>query len=79
MITAINITGGEVLLQGAAFQHNFALINGGKTTMNAVLFRDAGDHVTIEGGEVHVWGNMGGRTVFKIVGEAASEGCNIRR
>lgn len=76
---AIKVTGGNVLIQGAAFQHNFSQIDAGTVTMNAVLFRDAGDHVVIQGGSVNLWGNMGGRISFKIIGIPASEGCNIRR
>ncbi|RPI24914.1 MAG: hypothetical protein EHM70_20715 [Chloroflexota bacterium] len=76
---AIKVTGGDVLLQGAAFQHNFSRIEAGAIKMNGVLFRDAGDHVVIQGGRGNIWGNMGGRTYFKIVGSPESEGCNIRR
>jgi Pectate lyase superfamily protein len=76
---AIKVTGGDVLLQGAAFHHGFSRIENGTVTMNGVLFRDAGDHVVIQGGSVNLWGNMGGRTSFKIIGVPASEGCNIRR
>jgi hypothetical protein len=76
---AIEVTGGDLLLQGAAFQHNFSRIEGGSATMNGVLFRNAGDHVTIHGGSVNLWGNMGGRLAFKIIGTALSEGSNIRR
>ncbi len=76
---AIKVTGGDVLLQGAAFQHSFSRIENGMVTMNGALFRDAGDHVVIQGGSVNLWGNLGGRTSFKIIGVPASEGCNIRR
>jgi len=76
---AIKVTGGVVRLQGAAFQHSFSRIEAGTVTMNAVLFRDPGDHVVIQGGSVNLWGNMGGRTSFKIIGTPASQGCNIRR
>ena len=76
---AVKVTGGEMSLLGAAFQHNFARIEGGTATLNGVLFRDAGDHVTIQGGSATLWGNLGGRLAFKIVGTPASAEANIRR
>jgi hypothetical protein len=76
---ALKVMGGEVLISGAAFHRNFSLIEGGTTTLYGVLFREAGNHVTIQGGSVNLWGNMGGRLAFKIVGEPTSQGDNIRR
>jgi hypothetical protein len=76
---AVKVTGGDVTLAGAAFHHSFSLIQGGTTSMQGVLFRDAGNHVTIQGGSAILWGNLGGRLAFNIVGEPTSEGDNIRR
>ncbi len=46
---AVKVLGGDVLLSGAAFHRSFSLIEGGTTTLYGVLFREAGNHVTIQG------------------------------
>ena len=75
---AVNVSTGTVVLQGAAFHHSLSTIGGGNVSFNGVLFRDSGTDVTINGGTVNLWGNIGGGG-FNWTGTPASASNNIPR
>jgi len=61
---AVTVSGGALLLSGAAFHHGAAAISGGFATIVGALFRDAGPQVTVTGAGtggsgVTLWGNIG--------------------
>lgn len=74
---ALNISGGDTLLQGASFHHSRAVVNGGNLTLSGVLFRDTSPQITINGGTVNLWGNIGGGG-FNYKGTPASASDNVK-
>jgi hypothetical protein len=76
--SAVTINGGTTILQGAAFHNGRATITAGALTMNGVLFRSTGTDVTISGGTVNLWGNIGNGG-FNWSGTPASASYNIPR
>jgi hypothetical protein len=76
--SAMSVSGGTTTFQGAAFNNSLATINSGTVRMNGVLFRDGGTDVTINGGTVSLWGNIGNGG-FNWTGAPASASNNIPR
>ncbi|MFD0711490.1 glycosyl hydrolase family 28-related protein [Paenibacillus sp. GCM10027626] len=59
--SALQVTGGSLVLQGAAFHHNTAAVSAGNLLMGGALFRDDTTHITVaSGATVNLWGNIGG-------------------
>jgi hypothetical protein len=75
---SVSISGGTTILQGAAFDHGLSTITAGNLTMNGVLFRSSGTDVSINGGTVNLWGNIGSGG-FNWSGTCASASYNIPR
>jgi hypothetical protein len=75
---SVSISGGTTTLQGAAFHNGLSTISAGSLTMNGVLFRSSGTDVTINGGTVNLWGNIGSGG-FNWSGTPASANYNIPR
>ncbi|HMB21315.1 MAG TPA: hypothetical protein VKP08_00720, partial [Anaerolineales bacterium] len=72
------ISGGNTILQGAAFHNGLSTVTGGRLIMNGVLFRGSGTDVTIDGGTVSLWGNIGNGG-FEWSGAPASASYNVPR
>ncbi|RPJ30056.1 MAG: hypothetical protein EHM35_12935, partial [Planctomycetaceae bacterium] len=75
---AVSISGGTTTLQGAAFHNGLSTITAGTLSLNGVLFRSGGTDVTITGGTVNLWGNIGNGG-FTWTGTPASASYNIPR
>ena len=65
------------MLQGASFHHSRATVSGGTLSLNGVLFRDTGPHITINSGTVKLWGNLGGGG-FAYLGTPAEAKGNVK-
>jgi hypothetical protein len=76
--SAVTISAGTTTLQGAAFHNGRMTVTAGTLNMNGVLFRSTGTDVTINGGTVSLWGNIGNGG-FNWTGAPASASYNIPR
>jgi len=76
--SAVTISGGTTILQGAAFHNGRSTITAGTLSMNGVLFRSSGTDATINGGTVNLWGNIGSGG-FNWTGTCTSGSYNIPR
>jgi hypothetical protein len=74
---AINVTGGDTLLQGASFHHSRAAVNGGNLTLNGLQFRASGPHVNNNTATFNSRRHLGGGG-FSYNGTPASASDNVK-
>jgi hypothetical protein len=72
---ALEIMGGETVLQGGSFQLGTVTVNGGSLQMNGALFKVNRPHVVVAApdAQVAIIGNIGAGSEFKLEAESGAD------